>query len=59
MIDTFPLERVFPMVFRGSGDCSKVDWTFLGGTIANWAFAWFMVVALLAGWMLVRHVRRG
>jgi disulfide bond formation protein DsbB len=59
MIDTFPLERVFPMVFRGSGDCSKIDWTFLGGTIANWAFAWFMVVALLAGWMLVRHVRRG
>lgn len=58
MIDTFPLERVLPMVFRGSGDCSKVDWTFLGGTIANWAFAWFMVVALLAGWMLVRHLRR-
>lgn len=58
MIDTFPLERVLPMVFRGSGDCSKIDWTFLGGTIANWAFAWFMVVALLSGWMLVRHLRR-
>ncbi|MBA3057412.1 disulfide bond formation protein B, partial [Rhodoferax sp.] len=35
MIETFPLQRAIPMIFKGSGDCSKVDWLFLGGTIAN------------------------
>jgi len=30
----------------------------LGGTIANWAFVWFMVVALLSAWMLLRQRRR-
>ncbi|MFY8103266.1 MAG: disulfide bond formation protein B, partial [Ramlibacter sp.] len=41
MIATFPLERAIPMIFRGSGDCAAVDWTFLGGSIANWSFVAF------------------
>ncbi len=43
MIESFPLQRAIPMIFKGSGDCSAVDWTFLGGTIANWSFVWFVV----------------
>jgi len=31
MVESFPLQRAIPMIFRGSGDCTKVDWTFLGG----------------------------
>ena len=30
MIETFPLQRAIPMIFKGTGDCAKVDWTFLG-----------------------------
>ena len=41
MIETFPLKRAVPMIFRGSGDCTKIDWTFLGGSIANWSFVAF------------------
>jgi disulfide bond formation protein DsbB len=52
MIEAFPLQRVIPMLFKGSGDCSKVDWTFLGGSIANWSFLWFCGVAF-AGMLLV------
>jgi disulfide bond formation protein DsbB len=48
MIETFPLQRAIPMIFKGSGDCSKVDWTFLGGSIANWSFLCFSGVTLLA-----------
>lgn len=48
MIETFPLQRAIPMIFKGSGDCSKVDWTFLGGSIANWSFLCFSGIALLA-----------
>lgn len=47
MIESFPLRRVIPMVFRGTGDCSKIDWTFLGLTIANWSFLVFAGMALL------------
>lgn len=49
MIEQFPLQRVLPMIFKGSGDCAKVDWTFMGGSIANWSFAWFVFFAILAG----------
>ena len=50
MIESFPLQRAIPMIFKGSGDCSAVDWTFLGGTIANWSFVAFVVfiVVILA-----------
>ena len=54
MIETFPLQRVIPMIFRGSGDCSKVDWTFLGGSIANWSFLCFCGMALVTLWLILR-----
>jgi protein dithiol:quinone oxidoreductase len=47
MVETFPLQRAIPMIFKGSGDCTKVDWTFLGGSIANWSFVAFVGMALL------------
>lgn len=49
MIETFPLQRAIPMIFRGSGDCTTIDWTFMGASIANWSFVWFVIfgVALL------------
>ena len=58
MIETFPLKKVLPMIFRGSGDCTALDWTFLGGTIANWSFICFSTFALLAAALLVRQWRR-
>lgn len=51
MIESFPLGRVVPMIFRGSGDCSKVDWTFLGGSIANWSFLCFALFTVLGLWL--------
>ena len=52
MIETFPLKRAIPMIFKGSGDCTKIDWTFLGLSIANWSFVCFVVIALI-GLLLV------
>jgi protein dithiol:quinone oxidoreductase len=48
MIESFPLQRALPMIFRGGGDCSKVDWTFLGGSIANWSFLCFCALAAVS-----------
>ena len=58
MIETFPLKRAIPMIFKGSGDCSKVDWTFLGGSIANWSFVCFVGIAALAALLLWRQAFR-
>ncbi len=58
MIETFPLKRAIPMIFKGSGDCTKIDWTFLGGSIANWTFLTFMLFAAVFALVLVRAVTR-
>jgi protein dithiol:quinone oxidoreductase len=55
MIETFPLQKVLPMIFKGSGDCTKIDWTFLGGSIANWSFVCFCGFAVMAIWNMLRH----
>jgi disulfide bond formation protein DsbB len=54
MIETFPLKRAIPMIFRGSGDCTKVDWTFLGLSIANWSLLAFVALCLLCVALLLR-----
>lgn len=58
MIETFPLQRALPMIFKGGGDCIKVDWTFLGGSIANWSFAVFSGLAALALALIWRQIKR-
>lgn len=58
MIENFPLKRAIPMIFRGSGDCTKVDWTFLGLSIANWSFLWFVFFVVLAIVLITRQLRR-
>lgn len=49
MVNKIPLADLIPKVFAGQGDCTAVDWTFLGGSIANWAMLCFagIVVALV------------
>jgi len=58
MIETFPLKRAIPMIFKGGGDCTAIDWTFLGGSIANWSFICFVVITLLGLLLLLRRAGR-
>ena len=48
MLGSFPLADALPMIFRGAGDCSAVEWTFLGLSIANWSLVMFALVGLFA-----------
>ena len=57
MVENFPLQRAIPMIFKGSGDCTKVDWTFLGGSIANWSFLCFGAIALLGSYLAWQGAR--
>jgi disulfide bond formation protein DsbB len=54
MVETFPLQRVIPLIFKGSGDCSVIDWTFLGLSIANWSFLSFTAISLIALALILR-----
>ena len=58
MIETFPLKRVIPMIFKGSGDCTKIDWTFLSLSIANWSFICFIGIALLGLLLVFRQLKK-
>ncbi len=58
MMQAFPLGDVLRRVFTGSGECAKVDWTFLGLSIAEWSLAWFVVLLLWALYAAFRPRRR-
>ena len=58
MIENFPLKRAIPMIFKGGGDCTQVDWTFLGGSIANWSFVCLSAMAVVGALLLWRRTRK-
>jgi disulfide bond formation protein DsbB len=45
------------MIFRGTGDCTKVPWRFLGLSIAEWSLIWFvlLIIAAVAAVVLKRR----
>ena len=49
MFENFPLKKMFTLIFKGTGDCAAIDWTFLGLTLPQLAlitFVGFTVYAL-------------
>ncbi len=58
MLESFPLTQALPMIFRGTGDCTKVVWQFLGLSIAEWSlicFATLIVAAIVAAALKARR----
>ena len=48
MFDNFPLKKALMLVFRGTGDCATIDWTFLGFSIPQLALMAFLTLAAYA-----------
>lgn len=48
MWETTPFADVIRRVLAGSGECAKVDWTFLGLSMPAWSLLWFLVLAAWA-----------
>ena len=46
MLMELPLARALPRIFQGGGDCTAVDWSFLGLSIPAWALVWFVLLAV-------------
>jgi disulfide bond formation protein DsbB len=58
MLDAFPLSKALPMIFRGSGDCGYIAWSFLGLSIPAWALVWFILFTLIGLALLVQALRQ-
>jgi disulfide bond formation protein DsbB len=58
MLENFPLAQTLKKLVSGTGECAVVDWTFLGLSIAEWSFAWFVALALYAAWLAWRSKTR-
>lgn len=54
MLDNFPLSKTLKMAFTGSGECAKVDWTFLGLSMPEWTLIWFVGLAIVVLWLTFR-----
>ncbi|MDD2833981.1 MAG: disulfide bond formation protein B [Methylotenera sp.] len=48
MFENFPLEKALKLVFKGTGDCAAIDWTFLGLTIPQLSLIAFIGFAIYA-----------
>ncbi|MBM3350919.1 MAG: disulfide bond formation protein B [Betaproteobacteria bacterium] len=48
MFENFPLQKAISLVFKGTGDCAAIDWTFFGLTIPQLSLIAFFGFALYA-----------
>lgn len=48
MFDNFPLQKALTLIFRGTGDCAAIDWTFLGLTLPQLSLIAFTAFAVYA-----------
>jgi protein dithiol:quinone oxidoreductase len=44
MREVFPLADVIRKVLTGSGECAKIDWTFLGLSMPEWVLIWALLL---------------
>jgi disulfide bond formation protein DsbB len=54
LFESFPMQKALQLVFKGTGECSSIDWTWLGMTIPQLslvAFAAFAVFAILLAFL--------
>lgn len=49
VFEHFPLTETLKLLVSGSGECSEIDWSFLGLSIPGWTLVAFL---LLTGWSL-------
>lgn len=54
MLEMYAPFEVLKRTLRGTGDCAKVDWTFLGLSIAEWSVLCFAGLLLLLVFLFIK-----
>ena len=44
LLESFPLTELLPMIFQGEGECTAIDWSLFGLSIANWSAVCLLAV---------------
>lgn len=53
LLQTFPLTRALELIFKGSGECAEIQWTFLGLSIPAWTLLVFIGLGLFSVFLLI------
>lgn len=59
MLETYPLTEALMTALKGTGDCAKVAWTFLGFSIPEWAIVIFIGIFLVSIFMILKPQQEG
>lgn len=57
MISELPFTNMLAKVFKGSGECAVVDWTFLGMSLPELTGIFFLTAVVVGIWLLLRRQR--
>ena len=57
MLQAFPLVETLSMVFRGSGECAEVQWTFLSLSIPGWTLLIFIAFTVFGAFIALTRAR--
>lgn len=55
MLEVFPILEVIEMAIRGTGDCAKVQWTFINISIPGWSLLAFAGIFFLSLWLIFQR----
>lgn len=55
MLQVLPLHEVAKKIFEGTAECSRVDWSFVGLSMAEWTLVWFVVLGGFSLWQAFRN----
>ncbi len=56
-LENEPWLKTLGLLFKGDGNCAEVKWQFLGFSMGEWSFAWFVVLTLTTVYLLIRSRR--
>ena len=48
MFENFPLTQAMNLLFKGTGDCSNIDWSFIGITLPQYALMGYLIFLTIA-----------
>ena len=54
MYESLPFAEMLAQVFKGSGECAELAWSFIGLSIPGWTLVSFLFLAIFSTWLLFK-----
>jgi protein dithiol:quinone oxidoreductase len=51
LLEAFPLQEALQVIFAGSGECAKADWSFLGIAMPGWVLISIVALVTAGVWL--------